>query len=107
MCKEPVTDEKAFETLIAYGERNRALNATRYNHTSSRASVVVTIRITKECGEEPSHTGTFNLVDLAGAGKDLCLTDRLTNKNPINDCISVFEKMVKMKAEKVEGKVGS
>jgi hypothetical protein len=46
-------------------------------------------------------------VDLAGAGKDLCLTDRLTNKNPINDCISVFEKMVKMKAEKVEGKVGS
>jgi hypothetical protein len=86
-----------------FGERNRALNSTRYNHTTSRATVVVTIGITKEFAEEPSHTGTFNLVDLAGAGKDLCLTDRLTNKNPINDCISVFEKMVQMKGEKAEG----
>ena len=95
-CKEPVTDPKSLRTLINYGQHNRALNATRYNHTTSRTSVVVTIEITKE----NFHTGKLNLVDLAAAGKDQCLTDRMTYKNPINKCIAVFDKMVTIKAVK-------
>lgn len=74
---EGVTD-KAVENYdqiskwIAFGDKNRAINETAMNKTSSRSHTVVTIEIVKVTdfgGKKSQVTSEINLVDLAGAEK--------------------------------------
>ena len=66
----------------------------------------ILIELTQVIDRRLSYTGTLCFTDLAAAeGKIVRLGDRLREGNAINRSISVFEEMVRIKANKESGKM--
>ena len=86
---------------IEFGDKNRAVDATAMNKTSSRSHTVFTVeikKITKRDGMQPLVVSAeINLVDLAGSeksGQAKTSGDRLAEGNAINLSLSALGNVI-------------
>jgi len=95
---------------IEFGDKNRAIDETAMNKTSSRSHTVFTIEIVKVTtfqGKKSQVTSEINLVDLAGSektGQAKTSGDRLAEGNAINLSLSALGNVITALAQKSQGK---
>lgn len=67
-CEEPVPDLEAFETILRRGEENKRRASTAMNARSSRAHVMVILRLRQRAPDQERFVeSTLFLVDLGGS----------------------------------------
>jgi len=109
----PVDSYEAIDRQIARGNENRTIGQTNMNATSSRAHTVNQIvfkqrYVNMETGKpERELVSNINFIDLAGserAASTGATGDRLKEGARINASLSVLGKVIKILAEKADGK---
>ena len=107
---KPVDSYDSIQRWIDIGDKNRSIDATAMNKTSSRSHTVFTIEIVKVTtfqGKKSQVTAEINLVDLAGSeksGQAQTTGDRLKEGNAINQSLSALGNVITALAKNCEGK---
>lgn len=85
-------------TLMARGEKNRAVGVHNMNDRSSRSHLVLQVRVSaKNKATEAWHRGKLHLIDLAGServGKTDAKGDRLREAQNINKSLSALGNVI-------------
>jgi hypothetical protein len=109
VANKAVSNYDQIKNWIEFGDKNRAIDETAMNKTSSRSHTVFTlelIKVTTFQGKKSQVTSEINLVDLAGSEKQSQAKtsgDRLAEGNAINLSLSALGNVITALAKKSNG----
>jgi len=103
------TDPDKLETMLAAGNKNRAVASTMMNSTSSRSHSIFTIKMDQKDSDDPSRNvfAKLNLVDLAGSERQKgtgATGQTLKEGANINKSLSALGNVINALVESANGK---